>query len=234
MVVVPGRSAWASGAGPFDLEDGPSLLLIDRQPLFLAALGSLLTAPPVRARVQIAHDTDAGLEIALSGGVHLVFCEVRSEPIPAVELAERLVQLTPRVPVILLGEPEDERLMAAALHTSVAGLFTKDAAIDEFLVGVQTVLSGHRAVGSHLMSLVLARLSDSPPHARRPGSQLSPTELDILTMIGEAKSIPVIAAARGISHKTVRNHLANIYRKLELRSRTEAVLWAARMGLTAN
>jgi DNA-binding NarL/FixJ family response regulator len=53
-------------------------------------------------------------------------------------------------------------------------------------------------------------------------------------MIGEAKSIPAIAASRGISHKTVRNHLANIYRKLDLRSRTEAMLCAARMGLTAN
>lgn len=233
MVVVPGRAS-AGGAGQFEAEHGPSMLLIDRQPLFLAALGSLLVAPPVRARVQVAHDTDAGLEIALRGDVQLVFCEVRSEPIPAVEVAERLSQLTPRVPVILLGEPEDERLMAAALHTTVAGLFTKDAPLDEFLVGVQTVLSGHRAVGSNLMGLVLARLSDSATHARRPAGQLSPTELDILTMIGEAKSIPVIAAARGISHKTVRNHLANIYRKLELRSRTEAMLVAARMGLTTN
>ena len=233
-MVVPGRSAWAGAAGRLDGDIGPSLLLIDRQPLFLAALASLLTAPPVRAVVQVAHDTDAGLEIALRGEVQLVFCEVRSVPISAVDLAERLSQLTPRVPVILLGEPEDERLMAAALHTSVAGLFTKDAAIDEFMVGVQTVLSGHRAVGSHLMGLVLSRLSDSATHVRRPASQLSPTELDILTMIGEAKSIPVIAAARGISHKTVRNHLANIYRKLELRSRTEAMLCAARMGLTAN
>jgi DNA-binding NarL/FixJ family response regulator len=233
VVVVPGRIASAGGARQFDIEDGPNLLLIDRQPLFLAALASLLTAPPVRARVQVAHETDAGLEIALREDVHLVFCEVKSEPIPGVEVAERLAQLTPRVPVILLGEAEDERLMAAALHTSVAGLFTKDATLDEFMVGVQTVLSGHRAVGSNLMDLVLARLRDSP-HSHRPASQLSPTELDILTMIGEAKSIPVIAAARGISHKTVRNHLANIYRKLELRSRTEAMLCAARMGLTAN
>jgi DNA-binding NarL/FixJ family response regulator len=232
VVVVPGRSAWAGGEGRLDAE-GPNLLLIDRQPLFLAALGSLLTAPPVRARVQIAHDTDAGLEIALAGEVQLVFCEARSEPIGAVDLAERLSQLIPPVPVILLGEAEDERLMAAALQTHVAGLFTKDATLDEFLVGVQTVLSGHRAVGSNLMGLVLARLSDSSTQVRRP-SQLSPTELDILTMIGEAKSIPVIAAARGISHKTVRNHLANIYRKLELRSRTEAMLVAARMGLTTN
>jgi hypothetical protein len=66
-VVVPGRSAWAGGAGQLEVEGGPNVLLIDRQPLFLAALGTLLTAPPVRARVQVAHDTDAGLEIALRG-----------------------------------------------------------------------------------------------------------------------------------------------------------------------
>ena len=82
-------------------------------------------------------------------------------------------------------------------------------------------------------SRVIARLDqNSSPH-RRTASQLSVTELDILTMIGEAKSIPAIAASRGISHKTVRNHLANIYRKLDLRSRTEAMLVAARMGLTS-
>ena len=234
MVVVPGRIASEAGPRRFEAGNGPSLLLIDRQPLFLAALGSLLNAPPVGARVQVAHETDAGLEIARRHDVDLVFCEVRSQPIPGVEVAERLSQLTPRVPVILLGEHEDERLMAAALHTSVSGLFTKDASLDEFLVGVQTVLSGHRAVGSNLMGLLLSRLRDSPPNSRRPANQLSPTELDILTMIGEAKSIHVIAAARGISHKTVRNHLANIYRKLDLRSRTEAMLCAVRMGLTAN
>jgi DNA-binding NarL/FixJ family response regulator len=232
MVVVPSRNSSTGGSGLLEFEVNPNLLLIDGQPLFLAALSSLLTSPPVKARIQIAQDTADGLEIALRGDVHLVFCEVRSGPIPAVELARTLSELVPRVPVILLGAPEDERLLAAAFHTSVAGLFTKDAGIDEFLVGVQTVLSGHRAVGSNLMGLVLARLADSGSPARRPASQLSPTELDILTMIGEAKSIPVIAAARGISHKTVRNHLANIYRKLELRSRTEAMLCAARMGLT--
>jgi len=232
--VVPGHSVGMGSEHEPDAGHGPNLLLIDRQPLFLAALGSLLSAPPVRANVQVAHDTDAGLEIALRGDVQLVFCEIRSEPISAIDLVERLSQLTPRVPVIVLGDPEDERLMSAALHTSVAGLFTKDARLDEFMVGVQTVLSGHRAVGSNLMSMVLARLIDTVPHSRRAASQLSPTELDILTMIGEAKSIPAIAAARGISHKTVRNHLANIYRKLELRSRTEAMLCAARMGLTAN
>jgi DNA-binding NarL/FixJ family response regulator len=232
--VVPRHNASADTAPRPPPDVGPKLLLIDRQPLFLAALGSLLSAPPVGAHVQVAHDSDAGLVMALRGDADLVFCEVRSEPIPAASLVDRLAQNKPRVPVILLGEPEDGRLLIAALSTGVAGLFTKDAPLDEFLAGVQTVLSGHRAIGSNLMGLVLARLSDGAQSSRRPASQLSPTELDILTMIGEAKSITFIAAARGISHKTVRNHLANIYRKLELRSRTEAMLCAARMGLIAN
>jgi DNA-binding NarL/FixJ family response regulator len=234
VVVVPGHRNGRSGDGEVAAGVGPNVLLIDRLPLFLAALGSLLSAPPVGAHIQVAHDSEAGLEIALRGNVQLVFCEIRAEPIRALDLVERLSSLTPQVPVILLGETEDERLMAAALQTPVAGLFTKDSRLDEFLVGVRTVLSGHRAVGSNLMGLVLARMNENSGHARRPSSQLSPTELDILTMIGQAKSVPAIAAARGISHKTVRNHLANIYRKLDLRSRTEAMLCAARMGLPSN
>jgi DNA-binding NarL/FixJ family response regulator len=233
VVVVPGRIARGVRAPDPDAWYGPSVLLIDRQPLFVAALGSLLITPPVGARVQVARDTETGLQIALGGAVDLVFCEIRAEPIAAVDLAQRLSEATPRVPVILLGEQEDDLLMTAALRSTVAGLFTKDVSLDEFLVGVQTVLAGHRAVGSNLMSLVLARVTDGSTQARRTTSQLSPTELDILTMIGEAKSIPVIAASRGISHKTVRNHLANIYRKLDLRSRAEATLCAVRMGLTA-
>ena len=54
-----------------------------------------------------------------------------------------------------------------------------------------------------------------------------------MTMVGAASSVEAIAASRGISQKTVRNHIANIYRKLELRSRTQAMLCAARMGLTS-
>lgn len=210
------------------------VLAIDRQPLFLAALGSLLASPPICARMKFAQGSDIGLQIASLGGVDLVFCEVRAEPIPALELASRLAQLSPRVPVIVLGDIDDEQLMTAAIHSDVGGLFTKDAALDEFLVGVRAVLSGHRAVGANLMTRVLARLSQQPAGGGRPQIPLSATELDILTMIGQAKSISAIAESRGISHKTVRNHLANIYRKLELRSRTEAMLCAVRMGLTSS
>ena len=235
--MVPGHKIEGDGVPQIahqngDAGKGPTVLVIDRQPLFVAALGTLLTSPPVNARLRFARDCDAGMQIIEQGGVDLVFCELRAEPVSALQLAERLNTLTPKVPVIVLGDSDDE-LLGAAMQSSIAGLFTKDAALDEFLVGVNAVLAGHRAVGAKLMTRLLTQLADQSPVARRNQMHLSATELDILKMIGQAQSVQAIAAIRGISHKTVRNHLANIYRKLELRSRTEAMLFAARMGLTS-
>jgi DNA-binding NarL/FixJ family response regulator len=210
-------------------------LVIDRQPLFLAALGSLLGAPPLSARVVTSSRSDTGLELVRQGGVDIVFCEVGAEPMTGTVFVRVLAEELPGVPVILLGDHDDERELTAAMLSPAAGLFTKDAGLEEFLVGVRAVLSGHRAIGAGLMGKMLARLAHQPIEApRHGGTALSPTEIEILTMIGDAQSIPTIAARRGISHKTVRNHLAKIYRKLELHGRTEAMLWAARAGLSGN
>lgn len=235
MVVVPAPSSVAKARAanhPGQLQT----LIVDRQPLFTAALGSLLAGPPLRAKVFATNRSDEALEIARRGGVGIVFCDVGAEPTPGRELAEMLLSFTPPVPTILLGEPDDHTRLAAAMASKAAGVFTKDSSLDEFLVGVNAVLSGHRALGASLITDLLDRVSQPlTKHARSFGAgQLSPTELEILAMIGDAESIPSIAASRGISHKTVRNHLAKIYRKLELHGRTEAMLWAARMGLTAN
>ena len=85
-----------------------------------------------------------------------------------------------------------------------------------------------------MAALVARAVVGQSAGARVPISKLSPTELDILTMVGSAQSIASIAETRGISHKTVRNHLTNICRKLQLRGRSEAMLWAARMGLSGS
>ena len=226
MVVVPAASEWSADVRSAQI----SALVIDRQPLFLAALGSLLTSPPLLARVATTPRSDVGLELIKVGGVDLVFCELHAEPIAGTELLQWLAHEATAPPVILLADRQDDRDLAGALSTTAAGLFTKDADLQEFVAGVQAVLHGHRAIGSGLMALLLDRLSHQKmTHQLR--NRLSSTELEILAMIGKAESVATIAASRGISNKTVRNHLAKIYQKLELHGRTEAVLWAARMGL---
>jgi DNA-binding NarL/FixJ family response regulator len=226
MLVVPAASQTLANAVGRQVRT----LVIDRQPLFLDALSSLLSSPPLLARVATTSSSDVGLDLIRAGGVDLVFCELHAKPIAGLELLQGLDHEAAPPPVILLGDREDDRDLASALASTAAGLFTKDAGLHEFVAGVEAVLHGHRAIGSGLMTLLLERLPQQriTQHQR---NKLSPTELEILTMIGRAQSVPTIAATRGISNKTVRNHLAKIYQKLELHGRTEAVLWAARMGL---
>jgi DNA-binding NarL/FixJ family response regulator len=233
VVVVPSSSP-NPGVEPRDVERVEALI-IDRQPLFLAALASLLEAPPLSARVLTSSRSDVGLDMVRTQPIGLVFCELHAQPLSGEELVRVFASEGRSTPVVLLGDDGDEAQLAAALAMNVAGAFSKNSALDEFLVGVRAVVSGHRAIGSGLLVRLLER--PTPAHqteSRRFASRLSPTELAILAMIGQAQSIPTIAAHRGISHKTVRNHLAKIYRKLELHGRTEAMLAAARMGLTGN
>lgn len=231
MIVVPARGATSNSDRP--VADSLEALIVDRQPLFMAALANLLEAPPLSAHVAITSRSDVALDMALTGGIDLIFCDVRAEPLSGVELVHALGSHGCGIPLVLLGDDGDEAQLAGALSTNVAGVFTKNSELDEFLVGVRAIVSGHRAIGSGLLGMLLDRGDRaSMTESRGAASRLSPTELAILAMIGQAHSISAIAASRGISHKTVRNHLAKIYRKLELHGRTEAMLWAARMGLT--
>jgi DNA-binding NarL/FixJ family response regulator len=231
MVVIPAPSVASATVALFP--QPIETLVIDRQPLFVAALGSLLAGPPIFARVTSASRSDVGLEMVRKGSVELVFCDVRAEPFTGPEVVRVLAEEQAGLPVVLLWDQDDEQQLTSALVSSAAGLFTKNVGLDEFLVGVGAVLSGHRAIAAGLMDRMLLRLAQQQAsEPRGPASQLSVTEREILTMIGRAESVPSIAASRGISSKTVRNHLAKIYRKLELHGRTEAMLWAARAGLT--
>jgi DNA-binding NarL/FixJ family response regulator len=230
VVVVPARNS-SSNSEHAD-SHAIETLIIDRQPLFMAALANLLEAAPLHAHVVTTSRSDVGLELALGGSIGLLFCELQAQPLSGIDLIEALSNEGCHVPVVLLGDEGDEPRLAAALSTNVAGVFTKNSALEEFLVGVRAVVSGHRAIGSGLLGRLLDRSSLLPLAETGAAGRLSPTELAILAMVGQAHSIPAIAASRGISHKTVRNHLAKIYRKLDLHGRTEAVLWAARMGLT--
>jgi DNA-binding NarL/FixJ family response regulator len=200
----------------------------------MEALAGLIVRPPLHAVARTASRSDDALALVTAHPVDLVLCDLRVQPLPFRTFLQAVRELPSPPPVIVLADVDDEQALVGEIGTDVAGLFTKDSEPEQFLEGVRAVLAGHRAVGANVMRRLVARLNGSEAAPARPGlDQLSPTELDILAMVGAASSVEQIALARGISQKTVRNHLANIYRKLDLRSRTEAMLCAARMGLTS-
>jgi DNA-binding NarL/FixJ family response regulator len=231
MLIIPGPEA----SGSHSTGIPPQVLVVDRQPLFLAALGRLLSGPPIDAQIRMTTRSDHVFEVLDEGPVDAVFCEVRATPLPGIDLAAAVSQRQPGIPVVLLGDSNEENLLLSALGSRAMGFFTKDTPVNEFLDGVQAILAGHYAIGRNLAQTAMSRLAEhGNPANREVATNLSSTERSILAMIGQAQSIATIAGARGISQKTVRNHLSSIYRKLQLHSRTEAMLWASRMGVTSS
>lgn len=206
-------------------------LLVDRHPLFLAALGRLLTSPPLNAVVLTATRAVDAIDIVRRNPIDLVLCDVRLELIDGQELVALLQAERPAIRIILLADADDEPVLIAALRSGAAGFFRKDTGVEEFMEGICEVLKGHSVVGKNLVEKVLNTLGSKETESRPRVERLSEAERSILVLLGEAQSVRSIAAARGVSQKTVRNHIANVYRKLELRNRTEAILWALRAGL---
>lgn len=233
MVIVPAERDAALAPLQNDLQTIRALV-VDSHSLMVAALGTLLAAPPLCATVVTASRSDEALDLIAGAPVNLILCSLDAQPMSGSLLARRISDESPDVPVILLGGYEGDAELVAALNSGAAGLFPYDVTVDEFMAGVISVLAGHRAIASAVMSRLMIQLGQPRPALQRSAlDRLSPTELDILTMVGKAETVPNIAASRGISRKTVRNHLAKIYRKLELHGRAEAMLWAARVGLTS-
>lgn len=196
-------------------------------------MSRLLTGPPLNAQVRAITRSNEVTQVLAEAPVDVVVCDVKSQPVSGPELATELATSHPEVKVILLSDDESKPLLLASLLSGAAGFFLKESAVDEFVAGVGTVLHGQCVVGNALLGQALTKLAGRGSEANRePLSQLSPAERNILVLVAQAHSIRSIAEARGLSPKTVRNHLARVYRKLQVRNRAEAMLWAARTGLT--
>jgi DNA-binding NarL/FixJ family response regulator len=224
LVVPTGRGARAH-AEPI------RLLVVEEQPLFLAALAAVLTRPPISAEVWTVDDFSAVPSLVREHRIDVVLCGMGHDHSAATKLAAELLQTARPVRTMLLAEADDADHLIDTIRAGSAGIFTKDISLEDFVAGVAAVVSGHRVLGTNILEYLVgvAAEAESPP--RKQVGLLSPAELEILALVGAAHSVSEIAAARGISAKTVRNHIANIYRKLRITSRVEAILWVNRIGL---
>src|SRR4029077_20965041 len=136
------------------------VLIVDRQPLFLAALAELITSERPEARVEIMTLSDRAVDTVSTRGLDLLVCEARPDQLVGREVVARVNALGKDTRIILLSDPEERSLLVGALACGAAGFFTKNASPEEFMEGVDAVLAGHYVVGSDLVHPVLARLAE--------------------------------------------------------------------------
>ena len=168
-----------------------------------------------------ADDGEAAVDLARRLEPQVVLMDVTMPVLDGVEATRRLRREAPEVRVVMLTMHDDADVLSRALAAGAVGYLVKDCSISEVVDTVRAAAAGQTALSPELASSMLI-------HGER---VISEREEEVLQLIADGLSLPEVAARLYISAKTVRNHLASAYQKLDARDRTQAVLRAVRMGI---
>jgi DNA-binding NarL/FixJ family response regulator len=134
--------------------------------------------------------------------------------------------------VIMLTMHADKEVLADAIRAGASGYLVKDCSTEEIADAIRMAMQGDTALSPQLAATMLdeVRRLDVPdiPEEER---VITKREEEVLQLIADGCSTPEVAEQLYISQKTVKNHLASIYQKLDARDRTQAVLQAVRRGI---
>jgi len=166
----------------------------------------------------------------------VVLMDVTMPVLDGVEATRLIHSVVPGTAVVMLTMHADGDVMARALQAGAVGYLVKDCAIDEVVSTVRLAAQDDGVLSAGLASSMLAEMQRGNGGRESNGSVatvpvISAREEEVLQLFADGLSLPEVAAQLFISVKTVKNHLASIYAKLDARDRTQAVLRAVRMGI---
>lgn len=209
------------------------IMLADDHVVVRSGLRMLLEARP---DIEIVAEAESGREaVEKSKIVHpdVILMDIQMPDMNGIDATARIKEVSPQTAVLALTMHEDDHYFFQMLHAGASGYVPKRAAPDELVNAIRTVSEGQVFLYPTLASRLVQDFLRRAEAGDYPMVQddLTPRELEVLTLIAEGLTNPEIAEELVISVKTVDRHRENIMRKLNMHSRIDLVKYALRMGL---
>ena len=210
------------------------VLLADDHPSFRSGLRALLaTATDVQVVGEAASGPDS-VVMATRLQPDVVLMDVTMPGGDGIEATARIIETSPHIAIIVLTMDGADGSVVRALRAGARGYVLKGAQRAELLRAVRAVAAGEAILGAdvarRLAGFVAPTRPASPANAF---PMLTERELEILDLVARGRSNAEITAQLVVSPKTVRNHISNIFSKLGVRDRAEAIVIAREAGLGA-
>lgn len=206
------------------------VLIADDQTLFRSGLARLLDVDDRVSVVGEAVDGADAVRLALSLKPDVVLMDIKMPNLDGIEATRRIISENPKIKVLMLTTFEADNHVIQALKAGASGYVLKDSQAGAIVSSVLAVVAGERVMASAVANRVLEMLTGATtPKEFYDG--LTAREVEILKMLATGMANKQIAYKLGISEKTVRNHVSNMYEKLGIYDRAQAVLYAVRKGL---
>ncbi len=206
------------------------VMLVDDHRLLRESLGRTL----VREGFVVVGEAGDGEEAVDRVGIlrpQVVLMDVSMPRMNGVEATRVIHQRHPEVGVLMLTMHADEDVVASAIRAGAVGYLVKSCSTGEIADAVRAAASPDATLSPNLAASMLQEVRRLDQPAVEEERLITRREEEVLQLIADGCSTPEVAERMYISQKTVKNHLASIYQKLDARDRTQAVLQAVRMGI---
>ena len=209
------------------------VLIAEDNARFRDGLRALLSSAP---GFEVAGEVGTGEEaIARARALQpdVVLMDLRMPGLDGIEATRRIVQDSPHIAVLALTMLEDDDSVFAAMRAGARGYLLKGALKAEILRAIQDVASGEAIFGPAVARRLMQYFATvRPPGLAQTFPELTEREGEILVLIAQGRTNPEIAERLCLSLKTVRNHVSNIFSKLQVADRAQAVVRAREAGLS--
>lgn len=174
-----------------------------------------------------ANDGEEALELIAREPPDVAVFDIQMPRLNGLDATRRVQKEFPNIHVLILTAYDDDPYLFAALQAGASGYLLKTSSAEELLHAVHAVAEGETAL-SPAIAKKLVRRAAGRSEQEDIIEPLTDRELDVLRLAAQGLGNKQIGAALNISDRTVQGHLANIYAKLHVATRTEAVLFAVR------
>jgi DNA-binding NarL/FixJ family response regulator len=181
-----------------------------------------------------AGDGEEAVRLAVELHPDLILMDVTMPVLDGIEATRRLRHSAPEARVVILTMHGEEDMIDQALRAGAVAYLLKDCSTDQVAETLRAAAAGETDLSADLARSLLAELHGPGPAPTAEGAAatvLSQREAEVLQLFADGCSTVEVGQKLFISAKTVKNHLASIYEKLDARDRTQAVLTAVRMGI---
>jgi len=214
------------------------ILIVDDHTLFRTGIRKMLEAEPGMRVVGEAATGREALEQARSLVPDVILMDIKmpdpsgsGEALDGIEATRILCREMPHVGIVFCTVFEDDEFVFAGLKAGGRGYIVKDDDPETMLRGIRAVANGESLLGPTIAQKVLRQFSALPGKQALLADDLTPREMEVLKLIAAGLTNREIAEALVLSEKTVKNHINNIFSKLHVYDRSQAMLYAIREGL---
>jgi DNA-binding NarL/FixJ family response regulator len=207
---------------------GPKIrtLIVDDHAVVRTGLAQMLATFHDVEVVGSAASGEEAVSLAMANEPDVILMDLSMPDVDGIEATRRIAERAPSARVVIFTSFSERDRILTALDAGAIGYLLKDADPDEVHRGIQAAARAESPLASKAAQAVVAARIET-----RPAREMSHREREVLVLVASGLANKQIARRLGISEKTVKTHLTNVFQRIGVTDRTQAALWAERHGL---